>query len=121
MKEKSKVSWNMTLCRFGLLVFVTTLQACDLAHVVTPVEMTHTAIGETFVRIDLYEEREGEVPKSLALLPIRAGHANQVTDGWGRLLVYTITEEGALTLTSFGADGIVGGKGENADITRAEK
>lgn len=104
-----------------ILLSALLLQGCDLVHVITPVEMTHTAIGETFVRIDLYMKKEKHIPKSFADLPVRSGYANSTKDGWNRELDYSISEEGVLSLTSLGADGKLGGIGENQDITKRFK
>ena len=88
-------------------------------HTITPVEMTLTAIGETFVRIAIYAENNKAVAPSLDVLPKRDGYANQTTDGWNRPLQYRVTEDGIITLTSFGADGKPGGNGENVDISQS--
>ena len=44
---------------------------------------------------------------------------NQTTDGWGRQLHYSLSQDGIISLTSLGRDGVVGGQGEDADITEA--
>ncbi len=87
--------------------------------VIPPVDMTQTAIIETFARIDLYAEANKAVPLSLEALPKRKGYANRTTDGWGRPLRYSVGEDGVITLRSFGADGKPGGEGKNADISRS--
>jgi hypothetical protein len=84
---------------------------------ITPVEATRTAMGETFARIALYAETNKSIPRSLEVLPQRARYANKTTDGWGRLLQYDLSEEGIITLRSYGADGKPGGLGEDADIS----
>src|SRR5208283_4939170 len=84
---------------------------------VTPVENTKDAITETFVRIDIYAKTNKAVPLSLDLLPKREGYSNQTTDAWGRPLMYRVTQDGIITLTSFGKDGKLGGNGEDADIS----
>jgi hypothetical protein len=96
--------------------------ACLLDHfvtVITPVEMTDSAITETFVRIDLYAKEHGTTPPSLDVLPERKGYMNRITDGWGRPLLYEVSDDGRLTLTSYGKDGKPGGSGEDADISRS--
>jgi Type II secretion system (T2SS), protein G len=84
---------------------------------ITPVEMTHTAIDETFFRIHIYAQKYGAVPASLDALPKREGYANRTTDGWGRPLVYRVLPDGAISLTSYGRDGTPGGSGDDADIS----
>lgn len=39
-----------------------------------------------------------------------------LNDPWGRALVYAVSPEGAVTVTSLGADGKPGGKGVDQDI-----
>jgi Type II secretion system (T2SS), protein G len=102
---------------WATLVIVTTmLVGC---HVITPVEMTHTAITETFVRIHLSMQKDGEVPRSLDVIPRRESYANRTTDGWGRELEYSISDDGILTLKSLGRDGKIGGTGEGTDISKS--
>src|SRR5438105_392872 len=86
---------------------------------ITPIEMTHTAMTETFVRISLYAETNKAVPPSLDVLPKREGYANRTTDGWKRLLQYSVSGNDVITLRSLGADGKPGGDGENADISQS--
>jgi len=86
---------------------------------IPPVDITHTAIVETFVRIGIYAETNKALVPSLDLLPKRDGYANLDSDGWHRPLQYRVTEDGIITLTSLGADGKPGGSGENADISHS--
>jgi hypothetical protein len=88
-------------------------------HRITPVEMTKTAITETFARISIYAQTNRAVPSSLAVLPKRDGYANRTTDGWGRSLQYSLSTDGIITLTSFGRDGKPGGSGEDADTSES--
>jgi len=84
---------------------------------ITPVELTHTSIMATFVRMDIYAKTNRAIPLSLNILPQREGYDDSTTDGWGRPLIYSLTKEGLLTLTSMGKDGKPGGAGEDADIS----
>jgi hypothetical protein len=84
---------------------------------ITPVEMTHSAITETFVRINIYARKYGAIPPSVDALPIREGYANSTTDGWGRRPEYRVAPDGTITLTSHGRDGRPGGTGDDADIS----
>jgi hypothetical protein len=92
--------------------------ATSLVHVITPREMTASAITESFVRIHLYAKTNQALPPTLEVLPRRDGYMNRTTDGWGHGLVYTISDNGFITLSSLGADQTPGGTGENADISR---
>jgi hypothetical protein len=100
----------------ALFAFVFILQGC---HVITPIEMTRTAIGETFYRIHLFMQKEGKAPPALDVLPRREGYGNRTTDGWGRELAYSQSPDGVLSLKSLGRDGWIGGTGEDADISRS--
>ena len=58
--------------------------AFSFVHRITPIELTHTAMTETFVRINLYAEINKSLPPSLDVLPKREGYANATTDVWKR-------------------------------------
>jgi hypothetical protein len=81
--------------------------------------MTWTAMGETFARIDIYAQSNRSLPTSLEMLPKREHYMNRTTDGWGRSLLYSVSQDGIISLTSLGKDGVLGGQGEDADITEA--
>ena len=89
------------------------------AYVITPIEMTHTAIGETFYRVHLYGKQRRKVPDSFDVLPVREGYANKTTDGWDRKLILEIKDDKVMTITSYGKDGKPGGEGEDADISES--
>ena len=86
---------------------------------IPPKDATLHAMGETFFRIGIYGRQRGALPPSLSVLPNRTGFANQTTDAWTRPLIYEVTPEGIIVLTSLGKDGKPGGRGDSADITRA--
>jgi len=98
---------------FGLFAALA-IASCDR---ITPVEMTDTAIGETFYRIHIYAQENGKIPTSLDSLPKREGYINRTTDGWDRPLEYRVRPDGIITLTSYGRDGVPGGDGDDADIS----
>jgi hypothetical protein len=83
---------------------------------IPPAVITRSAITETFVRIHLYAETHKALPSSLDDLPKREGYANRTSDGWKRPLQYTVTKDGLITLQSLGADGKLGGEGDNTDM-----
>jgi hypothetical protein len=88
-----------------------------MVHVISPEESTLTAIGETAARIDLFLAANHSLPPDLVALPKREGFMNQITDGWGRELIYSRSEDETISLTSLGRDGTRGGMGDDADIT----
>ncbi|CAL4869730.1 Type II secretion system protein G (plasmid) [Asticcacaulis sp. MM231] len=47
--------------------------------------------------------------------------AKSVNDPWGHPITYAISADGAVSITSLGADGKTGGKGVDADISVALK
>ena len=97
-----------------LLLLAVIASSCGLFF--TPVEMTYGAIYETFVRIDIYAKQNNKIPETLIVLPKRDNHENRIVDGWNRKLIYKV-DDTAISLTSLGKDGIIGGKDENLDIT----
>ncbi|MEI7948103.1 MAG: type II secretion system protein GspG [bacterium] len=103
--------------KIGLVIIIAIVCSSCCLDVITPVQMTHSAIIETFVRMHLYAQQRHSIPTSLDVLPKRTGYANRTTDGWNRPLLFETSADGILTLKSFGKDGKPGGKGEDADIS----
>jgi len=101
----------------NLMLFALSCVAGCSMHTITPVEATHTAIGETFARVQIYAETNRFVAPSLDVLPKRGGYANQTSDGWHRPLLYRAAPDGVITILSLGKDGKSGGAGEDADIS----
>ena len=101
-----------------LSVLAFTAACASLVDRIPPHDMTVTSMGETLVRIQMYMRDNGETPPTLAALPIRPGHMNRTTDGWGRELQYMVDENGVISLTSLGADGKPGGDGPNKDLVQ---
>lgn len=84
----------------------------------------------TATSLDLFKEDIGRYPseaeglKALAVDPGVSGwmgpylkSEKSMNDPWGRPLVYALSTDGDATVTSLGADGKVGGKGVNQDLT----
>ena len=92
--------------------------ANSLVTIIPPRSMTLTAITETHVRMHLYLQEHRECPETLAQLPTRDGYMNRTTDGWDRPLLYSVTDDGIISLSSLGRDGVAGGTGDDRDITR---
>lgn len=79
--------------------------------------MTMTAMTETSFRIGMFVDRNKQLPQNLDVLPKRDGYANRTTDAWKRPLIYAVDSKDTFMLTSLGRDGVVGGKGDDADIS----
>jgi hypothetical protein len=75
------------------------------------------AISEALERINLYAKEHGTVPSSLDVLTRTGEDVTWLTDRWGRPIVYSVSDEGRLTLTSFGRDGKPGGTEKDADMS----
>jgi len=86
-----------------------------------PESLTHAGIQSTMVRIQMYMLEHRAYPPSLTVLPEREGHDNRLTDGWGRPLLYSVDEDGIITVSSLGRDGKPGGDGRDADIVRRNR
>lgn len=67
-------------------------------------------------RILLREQTSGRVPLNLEDCPPIEGKIDETRDAWGRPIVYSADAQGIVTLVSYGADGVPGGVGQDADI-----
>jgi len=63
----------------------------------------------------VYDLDTGAMPSSLNVL-VPKYFARVPLDAWGHAFVYARQSDGSFTLTSLGADGLAGGRGENADL-----
>lgn len=125
MEEKKKrrklKKWIVALLLFPVvlifawIVFNTTFTVLFVC-VIPPDAATHSAIIESFVRMQMYISEHRKFPASLDELPKRDGYANCITDGWERPLIYKVEQDNLITLLSYGKDGKPGGTGRNADI-----
>lgn len=87
------------------------MQVCD------PPELTASQMYKLQFRISSFAHANGRLPSDLSELPLYENELNPAKDGWRRDFRYCGDAQGIVTLVSFGADGIAGGHGENADIT----
>ena len=94
------------------------LMSTFLAERIPPYDMTVNAMIETIVRAHMYMKEHREYPPSLAVLPKREGYANDIADGWDRELIYRVSDDGTIILTSLGEDGQPGGEGNDQDIVK---
>jgi hypothetical protein len=82
---------------------------------VPPRSVTHTNMHMMKRRILRHAVANGLLPKSLDQLPRIEGYVNEVTDGWGRTILWRV-EGDEVILTSYGRDGVPGGTGQDADM-----
>ena len=115
MKKKVAVVFVLVALLLGGLAIL--MPNIEIDRAITPEEQTYTAIGETAYRIDMYMSIHLTVPRTLSELPKRDGYSNSTTDGWSNELVYAISSEGTLSLSSLGKDRKPGGAGDDADIS----
>lgn len=101
------------------IVLIGLVTSCD-NKLISDESVTLTAIGETSVRISFYLNSYGKLPPDFSVLMVRPNYGNRTTDAWNRPLIYKI-EGDTFSLTSLGADGVVGGTGDNADFTREHR
>ncbi|MCA9219329.1 MAG: type II secretion system protein GspG, partial [Planctomycetales bacterium] len=47
------------------------------------------------------------------------GHINRTEDAWGNSLKYSYDNTGLFRLESLGANGLLGGEGDNRDVARS--
>jgi Type II secretion system (T2SS), protein G len=106
----SKVWLSLTFLPKTLLTL-----ALNLIGTIPAYDLTVTRIGLIEIRIRSHWDAHGELPEHLSNLPILQGRDNAVIDGWGKPIQYSVTGT-TVRLSSFGADGIVGGEGLNQDI-----
>jgi hypothetical protein len=83
--------------------------------IIPPRSVTHMHMLTMKRRILRYAAANDSLPTSLEQLPILEGYTNEVTDGWGRPILWQV-EGTKVTLTSYGRDGVPGGSGEDADM-----
>lgn len=92
--------------------------------------LARTGIGQIVQRIEAYRIEEGSLPSvDLGLAALSDGHAaptapyylgaDQLTDPWGNAYLYVAPGPGGhpYEVICLGADGVMGGEGENADIS----
>jgi len=73
---------------------------------IPPYDLTISNMFETKRRIIRYAHIHNELPKNLDSLPKLEGHANSVLDGWGRPIIYSVSDgQEIVFLKSFGESG----------------
>jgi general secretion pathway protein G len=105
----------MTTGAILAVIAVLALLIASSVTVIRPADLTRTTMTVLESRIGQYVERNGRLPGSLSELPEDTKRISAITDGWGRPIYYS-TNNGKVTLMSYGKDGRLGGTGEDADI-----
>lgn len=86
---------------------------------IPPRAMTATRMQVLKRRVLQYAQAHGQLPASLAALPVMEGYDSSVQDGWKRDIVFEASASGVVSFRSLGRDAAVGGSGEDADIVRS--
>ena len=128
MKRQSKgrrAPRGMTLIEIMVVLVILGLIASAVVIAVFPqlqkarVERTNLDIGNIDSGLKLSNARKGKFPDTATGLKALVDMEildKMPKDAWGNDYVYTL-ESGRPVVTSYGADGVPGGEGSNADIT----
>ena len=128
MKRKLKgrrAPRGMTLIEIMVVLVILGLIASAVVIAVFPqlqkarVDRTNLDIGNIDSGLKLYNARKGKFPDTATGLKALVDMEiidKMPKDAWGNDYVYTL-ENGRPVVTSYGADGVPGGDGPNADIS----
>ena len=128
MKRRFKgrrASRGMTLIEIMVVLVILGLIASAVVIAVFPqlqkarVDRTTLDIGNIDSALKLYNARKGKFPDTATGLKALVDMEildKMPKDAWGNDYVYTL-ENGRPVVTSYGADGVPGGEGPNADIS----
>ena len=103
----------MWACVWILLLF---LAADAVATEPSDRERTRMAIDASAYSVGEHYRTTHTLPGSLAHVRRRRRHWDMTRDAWGRALAYRKDGVDAFTIRSLGADGVVGGRGDDADL-----
>ena len=84
--------------------------------IIPPRSSTSGRMRRCMLSILEYAKKHNEVPQNLDAILQEPDSERAITDAWGRILVYSVSPDDTVTLTSYGEDGTEGGEGTNADI-----
>ena len=105
-----------------ILAIVATIVAVLASCVVDRVPsraLTATRMQGLKRRVLQYAQSHGQLPSSLAALPLMEGYDSSVQDGWKRDIVFEVSASGMVSFRSLGRDAAVGFSGEDGDIVRS--
>jgi hypothetical protein len=100
-------------CAVLLLSFLATEA---FATVLSDQELTRTSIHASAYSVAEHYRTTHTLPGSLVPLRLRRRHRDTTRDAWGHPLFYRKDGADAFRIGSLGADGAVGGRGDDADI-----
>ena len=92
-----------------------------MVHLIPPDEMTVSTLTVVEQRIQKYYRINGTLPPDLNNLPVIPEKDNVLGDGWEHPLKYTRQSDTVCHIRSLGADGKLGGTGDNSDVVRTVK
>ena len=78
------MSYKNIAITFGIIVLLMLL----FIDIAPPYSYSSGAVTSTRFKIEVYFEKNGFLPQSLADLPPREGYDNSLEDYWGREIVY---------------------------------
>jgi hypothetical protein len=102
-----------------LIVFILVIVAALIVgkwSSIPPASLTTGAISFNMRRILEFAHAHNRLPLKLEELPEKKGYTNRTIDGWNQPLDFQVDTAGNVTLRSLGADGKVGGEGDDRDI-----
>ncbi len=113
------------MMRVAMIIVLCLLASCFVAFFtfcqISSHDLTITSMGRMELRIEQYIREHGVLPERIEDIPAlsnRDAEFNLNTDAWGRDIMYSKVDLDRARLTSWGADGKPGGRGENEDIVR---
>ncbi len=89
------------------------------ATMIPPDAMTASNLTVLEQRIRSYHSRHGTLPPDLNSLPLQPEKSNDLSDGWDRPIEFTRESDSLCYIRSLGADGEIGGTGDNSDVIRS--
>jgi hypothetical protein len=104
---------------FFVFIGVVLLFVTLFVDTIPPRSMTIICMGRIKGSIMAYARAHDCLPGGLDQLPELEGKRVRLKDGWGRKIVYLTTDDGRVTLISYGKDGVEGGAGTSADMVGA--
>jgi hypothetical protein len=103
----------------GIMAAVVAVLAFSFVDRIPPRALTATRMHVLKRRVLQFAHEHGELPKSLAALPVIEGCDSSIRDGWKRDIIFEASMSGVVTFRSLGHDGALSGSGEDADIIRS--